>query len=99
MKIDPIVAATLAMARLVTRLMVLSPEDASGHDHLFWLDRMVRTNQPFVERMALIWHDWFATSNAGVDSQKLMLGQYELFRASGRDSFMDLLGKVTQDPG
>ena len=25
---------------------------------------MVRTNQPLVERMALIFHDWFATSNA-----------------------------------
>jgi len=78
--------------------VVLAPEDAFGHDHLFWLDRMVRTNQPFVERLALIWHDWFATSNAGVDSQKLMLAQCELFRASGRGSFLDLLAKVTQDP-
>ena len=34
---------------------------------------MVRTNQPLVERMALIWHDWFATSNDGVGNQKLML--------------------------
>ena len=29
---------------------------------------MVRTNQPLVERMALIWHDWFATSDNGVGS-------------------------------
>ena len=78
--------------------LALAPEDAFGHDHLFWLDRMVRTSQPFVERMALIWHDWFATSNAGVASQKLMLGQYELFRAFGRGTFMELVGRVTQDP-
>jgi len=76
----------------------LAPEDAFGHDHLFWLDRMVRTNQPFVERMALIWHDWFATSNADVSNQKQMLGQCELFRASGSGSFLELVGKVTQDP-
>ncbi|HEY6781480.1 MAG TPA: hypothetical protein VI111_11020, partial [Thermoleophilaceae bacterium] len=29
----------------------LQPEDLWGHDHCFWLDRMVRTNQPLVERM------------------------------------------------
>ena len=43
------------------------PTDAYGHDHLWWLDRMVRTNQPLVERMALVCHDWFATSNDGVE--------------------------------
>ncbi len=58
----------------------LAPEDAYGHDHLWWLDRMVRTSRPLVERMTLVWHDWFATSNAGVGSQKLMLDQNQLFR-------------------
>src|SRR5829696_3622631 len=28
----------------------LAPEDGYGHDHNFWLDRMVRTDQPFVQR-------------------------------------------------
>ena len=41
----------------------IAPADAWGHDHLWWLDRMVRTNQPLVERMALVFHDWFATSH------------------------------------
>ena len=41
---------------------------------------MVRTSRPLVERMTLIWHDWFATSNETVGSQKLMLQQNELFR-------------------
>src|SRR5919106_1359842 len=56
----------------------LAPIDAWGHDHLWWLDRMVRTSRPLVERMTLVWHDWFATSNAGVGSQRLMLDQNEL---------------------
>src|SRR4051812_46819106 len=76
----------------------LSPEDGYGHDHLFWLHRMVRSDQPFVQRMALIWHDWFATSNSGVDSQRLMLEQYELFRSAGRGSFEELLRQVTINP-
>ena len=40
----------------------IAPADVWGHDHLWWLDRMVRTDQPLVERMALVFHDWFATS-------------------------------------
>jgi hypothetical protein len=76
----------------------LQPEDLWGHDHCFWLDRMVRTNQPLVQRMALIWHDWFATSDNGVGSAKMMLEQYELFRAYGRGSFEDLLRRVTINP-
>jgi hypothetical protein len=53
----------------------LAPYDAWGHDHLWWLDRMIRTSRPLVERMALVWHDWFGTSNDGVGSQRLMLNQ------------------------
>lgn len=60
----------------------IAPADAYGHDHLFWLDRMVRANAPMIERMALVWHDWFATSNLGVASQQLMLNQNELFRGN-----------------
>ncbi len=74
----------------------LAPFDAYGHDMLWWLDRMVRTNRPFDERMALIWHDWFAT--ADVNSQRLSIGQAELFRRQGRGSFLDLLIAVTRDP-
>ena len=58
----------------------IAPKDAFGHDHLWWLDKMVRTSRPLVERMTLIWHDWFATSNVTVGSQKLMLQQNDLFR-------------------
>ena len=32
----------------------IAPADATGHDHLWWLDRMVRSNQSLVERMALV---------------------------------------------
>ncbi|MDX6411316.1 MAG: hypothetical protein QOE91_832 [Gaiellaceae bacterium] len=76
----------------------LAPYDAWGHDHLWWLDRMVRTTTPLVERMTLIWHDWFATSNDGVSSAKLMLDQNKMFRANALGSFSDLLVKVTKDP-
>jgi uncharacterized protein (DUF1800 family) len=76
----------------------IAPYDAWGHDHLWWLDRMIRSNQPLVERMTLVWHDWFATSNAGVGSQKWMLTQNGLFRRYGLGSFETLLLNVTKDP-
>src|SRR5580765_6619704 len=76
----------------------LAPNDAFGHDHLWWLDRMVRTSAPLTERMTLVWHSWFATSNQGVGSQKLMLDQNELFRQNALGSFADMLVSVTADP-
>jgi uncharacterized protein (DUF1800 family) len=76
----------------------LAPGDAWGHDHLWWLDRMVRTSRPLVERMTLVWHDWFATSLAGVGSQKLMLNQNKLLRRLALGSFDTILHEVTKDP-
>jgi uncharacterized protein (DUF1800 family) len=76
----------------------LAPADAYGHDHLWWLDRMVRTNQPLVERMTLVWHDWFATSNNGVGSQGLMLYQNRMLRRFAFGNFRQLLYAVTRDP-
>ena len=76
----------------------LAPGDAWGHDHLWWLDRMVRTSRPLVERMTLVWHDWFATSLAGVGSQRLMLNQNKLLRRLSLGSFDTMLRAVTKDP-
>ena len=76
----------------------IAPIDAYGHDHLWWLDRMVRTNRPLVERMALVWHDWFAASNDSVSSQRLMLAQNALLRREALGSFERLLLGVTKNP-
>jgi hypothetical protein len=75
----------------------LAPEDLWGHDGLWWLDRMVRTDQPLVERMTLIWHDWFATSNDSVSDQALMLAQNATLRAGALGSFPDLAQAITSD--
>jgi hypothetical protein len=76
----------------------IAPLDTWGHDHLWWLDRMVRSDQQLVERMTLIWHDWFANSNDSVGNVRLMLDQNDLFRRNALGSFKDLLLGVTQDP-
>lgn len=75
----------------------LRPQEEWDHDHLWWLDRMMRSNQPLVERMALVWHDWFATVKDAAPA-RLMLGQNALFRREALGSFEDLLIGVTRDP-
>lgn len=76
----------------------LDPANAWGHDHCWWLDRMVRSDQQLVERMTFVFHDWFANSNAQVDSQQLMLDQNNLFRSMALSSFHDLFLTVTTNP-
>ena len=76
----------------------LAPATCGATTTCWWLDRMVRSDQPLVERMTLVWHDWFATSNDGVGDQQLMLDQNELFRAHALGSFARPAQAVTQDP-
>jgi uncharacterized protein (DUF1800 family) len=59
---------------------------------------MVRSDHPLEERIALVFHDWFATSNASVSKQQQMMDQSNLFRAGGLGSFLDLTINVTKDP-
>ncbi|HXB63850.1 MAG TPA: DUF1800 domain-containing protein [Solirubrobacteraceae bacterium] len=76
----------------------LDPLHEWGDDHCWWLDRMIRSDQPLVERMTYIWHDWFANSNEKVDSQQLMLEQNQLFRQHALGNFQDLFVAVTANP-
>jgi uncharacterized protein (DUF1800 family) len=57
----------------------------------------VRSDQPLVERMTLIWHSWFATSIDGATAA-LMLRQNRMMRARALGNFRDLLVEVTRDP-
>jgi Protein of unknown function (DUF1800) len=75
----------------------LAPFDAWGHDHLWWLDRMVRCDQPLIERMTLIWHDWFATSNEKVGDQRAMMAQNAVLRENCLGNFKDLVLALTPD--
>ena len=76
----------------------LEPYDRWGHDLLFWLDRMVRSRHQLIERLALVFHDWFATSNDAVGSSRFMLDQTNLFRAHGLRNFKTMVRQITQDP-
>ncbi|MBV8219126.1 MAG: DUF1800 family protein [Solirubrobacterales bacterium] len=75
----------------------LEPASAWGEDHCWWLDRMVRSNQQLVERMTLIWHSWFATSEEASNA-RLMINQNWMMRRRALGNFHQLLLDVTVDP-
>ena len=75
----------------------LQPLDRWGHDQLWWLDRMVRTDAPLVERMTLNLHDHFATSNDKVGNARLMLRQNRLLRRHALGNFGALTRKLLRD--
>jgi len=75
----------------------LDPINTWGDDHCWWLDRMVRSNQQLIERMTLIWHSWFATSEEASNAQ-LMIKQNWMMRRHALGNFHQLLLGVTVDP-
>jgi uncharacterized protein (DUF1800 family) len=73
------------------------------HDNIeqlrgWWLLRMVQTRRPLHARMALFWHNHFATSNAKVRNAPMMLQQLRTFERHGLGRFEDLLLALSQDP-
>jgi hypothetical protein len=63
-----------------------------------WVYRMVHGPDPLTERLALMWHNHFATSNEKVSDFPAMARQNALFRAYGRAPFGELLGHLARDP-
>jgi uncharacterized protein (DUF1800 family) len=64
----------------------------------WWVFRMLFGPDPLTERLALMWHNHFATSNLKVENLAFMRQQNELFRKHARASFGDLLNAVVRDP-
>jgi uncharacterized protein (DUF1800 family) len=63
-----------------------------------WVTRMLYTQRPLQEKMALFWHTHFATANSKVGNAVLMQQQIQLFREHALGNFETLLQKVTRDP-
>ena len=64
----------------------------------YWLNRMLYTQRPLLEKLTLFWHNHFATANSKVGNSVLMQRQVDLFRSNGLGNFEVLLQKVTRDP-
>ena len=64
----------------------------------WWAKRMLTTNRPLEEKLALFWHGHFATSDDKLRDYRKSLKQLALFRTAGNGNFRDLLIGVAKDP-
>ena len=64
----------------------------------WWANRMLNTERPLVEKMALFWHGHFATHEDKVRDHRKMLQQVELLQRQGLGNFRELMIAVAQDP-
>ena len=59
---------------------------------------LLNTKRPLEEKMALFWHQVFATGYAKVDDTESMLSQMDMFREEGMGNYRTLLIKLAKNP-
>ncbi len=64
----------------------------------WWANRMVASNTPLQEKMALFWHGHYAVNESKVRDYRKLLKELELFHEMGTGNFRDLMVAVAQDP-
>ena len=70
------------------------PFSAAGN----WVYRMVTSDNPLEERMALFYHGLFATGYTKLNQARALLNQIEMFRRHGFGAFDTLLIELSKDP-
>ncbi len=64
----------------------------------WWAERMLDTNRPLQEKIALLWHSHFASAEGKVRDYRKMLQQVRLFQEQGTGNFGQLAIAVAQNP-
>ena len=64
----------------------------------YWLYRMISTDAPLAEKMALFWHTIFATGYPKIVQGKVMMDQIRMFRHYGMGRLRTLLVELSKDP-
>jgi uncharacterized protein (DUF1800 family) len=74
---------------------------SSGSAHrlkAWWMYRLLFSPDPLGEKLTLLWHNHFATSNLKVDDLSAMRRQNETLRQHARGKFRNLLNAMLRDP-
>jgi len=64
----------------------------------WWLQRMVHTRRPLLEKMTLFWHGHFTTEAKKVRGAQLLYRQNDFLRQNATGSFRTLLLGISRDP-
>lgn len=63
-----------------------------------WLYRMINSPRPLEEKVALFWHNRFATAASKVTNARMMNAHLNLLRDYGLGNFRTLLQRLSRDP-
>ena len=78
------------------------PDQSVTHDSTgagsYWLYRLVSTEDPLREKMALFWHNILATGYAKVTNGKPLTDQSRMFRNYGLGTLDEILLHLSRDP-
>lgn len=64
----------------------------------WWLEQLLATRAPVIERMTLFWHNHFTSSIQKTLQPSLLYQQNQLFRRHAMGNFADLLQEIARDP-
>jgi hypothetical protein len=78
--------------------MQWKPGTLAGVGHSSWVYRMINTQAPLEEKIALFWHQVFATGVNKVDHWHEIANMVDTLRAKGLGNFRDLLENVARTP-
>jgi uncharacterized protein (DUF1800 family) len=63
-----------------------------------WLELMLKTKTPLLEKLVLFWHDHFATNISTVENAEQMAAQNALLRTMAKGDFRAFLKRINKDP-
>ncbi|MDF1838200.1 MAG: DUF1800 domain-containing protein, partial [Planctomycetota bacterium] len=64
----------------------------------WWIQQMIRSEDPLRERMTLIFHGWLVSGANKVKQSDYMIQQNQLFREHALGNYGELLGQIVEDP-
>ena len=74
------------------------PGTLFGMGHASWTYRLLNTDAPLQEKMALFWHCIFATGVSKVDHWDEIVDMVDMLREKGLGSFREILTEVAKNP-
>ena len=74
------------------------PGTIQGMGSAEWLHFMINTKRPLEEKMALFWHQVFATGVSKVDHYDEITRMVAMFREKGMGSYKELLLEIAKNP-
>ncbi len=81
------------------KLEIMLPVREQGRElKNWWVEEMITTDQPLVERMTLFWHGHFTSSLMKVRYPPSLFRQNALFRREALGNYATLLKAVARDP-